>query len=442
MPILSLDDDVLFLIVSYLHGSDAINFSLCARHAYAIAISRVVAVGRVVGSARLHEMCKTLLLGPAPRARHIRVLSVRSPALADARGPRGVATHAVWLLRGLLLQARGLRELELSRFEPCLEHDHSIEEAVASLTHLTRLKLSTISNTTLSLIPHWEAARGLQELKLCFPPPHASQPSISFASLVSALPSLPNMRCLELRNVTSLSSQYPSGGTSLHPSVQSLHLIHCCAETLEVVQLFPNLGELSFLLPQISDDMGGLRDDYLGVDSEGPVWTPLHRLTLSSTDAIPCLFYRLSSVDHVQILGTLDLSLLPYHPSGDDEADEIHFAEVWALHALLRVASPVKLSATLGIDRKGLAPMQPDRLQEMCPRLRCLDLHLNMVRLSCPDVSFLKRSWLICSPRVSATSNSVVCTYLSMQYPYLSMRLSSLRLSSHSRRTMKSVPRI
>ena len=356
MPLLSLDDDALFLIVSYLHGSDAINFSLCARHAYAIVISRVAAVGRVVGSARFHEMCKALLVGPAPLARHIKVLSVGSPALADARGPHGVATHAVRLLCELLLQARGLRELELSRFEPCLEHDRSIEEAVASLTHLTHLELSTISNTTLSLIPHWEAARGLRELKLCFPPPHASPPSISLASPISALPSLPNMRCLELRNVASPSlqadDQSPSSRTLLHPAVQSLHLIHCCVAALDVVQLFPNLQELSFLLPQVRDDEGGYEDCDPGPNSEGPVWTSLHRLTLSSVHAVPCLLRRLSSVDHVQILGTLDLSLLPYHPSGDDEADEIYFGEVWALHALLRAASPVKLSATLGIDRK------------------------------------------------------------------------------------------
>ncbi|TFK82423.1 hypothetical protein K466DRAFT_556600 [Polyporus arcularius HHB13444] len=372
MNLLSLNDDVLRAIFAALHGPDALNVSLTSKRAYALAAPRIASQMKCREPEelpRLHTYLLADLPNGVPRGRFLESLFIDTgtfaediPEDADADHLFGTDFSQAHLLGDILLEARNLRDLFFERFQPCLERDPRIGDAIRSLTSLVKLRLYTIADSSLSVFDSFRSDR-LASLTLSY---HVSTDyplrnhTKTLPPLVSALSSLHHLRTVELiyfhpptglTHATSRTSPAPS-----FPSIQCLRMSDTSLPALYLVEYCPNLSTLeAFPDPTIGE-----------LDGEGPKWPPLHRLMVWDLDGALSFSKRLRTADQFQIPGPVRLS---------DSDVPIEASPEQHLLDLLRTTSPIGLymRITTSCQEK---MFWGSRLLLAAPRLRSLEINL------------------------------------------------------------------
>ncbi len=379
MTLLSLNDDVLFLVFSLLHGQDALHTCMTCKRAYYLAIPQVASSVQCWYPVRLRQLCNYYLSSDpftgAPRARYLENLTIHATTfeperhVADSQDLNsdhvddldlefvGTDFAQAHLLGDLLVAAQSIRELSLDRFHPLVRNQPKIPLALSTMNQLVHVRLAMIGDGTLDALQH---LRNPKRLTLSYHTPYddpLDEPK-TLPPLLAALASFTNLHTLKLWNFT---PPHPDDAVALPllPSVRYLRLSESSVPALDMVQLCPNLCTLVF---SVDSDEGDV------VASYGPRWRPLRRLMLASPEVAVCVVDRLSTVHLLQVSGTLWIK--DNSPPEDGDALS-QFLE------LLRVASPVGLYASMWLDVDGFSSPFWKDVQSCAPRLRSLELQLH-----------------------------------------------------------------
>lgn len=102
---LSLNDDALLAIFSFLYGKEALAVALTSRRLHDLAIPRVAASAKCCLSQDFPRFCDYMLQGPRTHARYLEVLDVRWGVVPGATNPCAGIPHE-HLLADLLATAQ------------------------------------------------------------------------------------------------------------------------------------------------------------------------------------------------------------------------------------------------------------------------------------------------------------------------------------------------
>ncbi len=386
MSLFSLNDDVLLAIFANLHGEDALNVSLTSKRAYRLAGPRIAARINCSSPAelrRLHTYLLSDLPDDTPRARSLEHLVIDTSTFEAAENDDDSSYYGddfsqAKLIGDILLQARNLRELSFERFQPCLERDPRIGDAIRSLTSLVNVRLFTISDSSLSVFDSFRSDQ-LARLTLSyyveddFPLENQTK---TLAPLISVLSSLNRLRIVKLWNfdpIASLAREVLPSMPSL-PSIRYLRLSDTSVPALDMVELCPALSTLIVSFSWEAEPMPV---------SEGPKWPPLRRLMVAELGDVLRFSTRLRTVDQLQISGLLRLWDSPgfseYGPAQQP------------LLELLRSTSPVSLF--ICVETTCQEEDLWGELSRAAPRLRSLELQLEgLVPVHVEDYSWLVRA--------------------------------------------------
>ncbi|KAM5539232.1 hypothetical protein V8D89_007105 [Ganoderma adspersum] len=377
MALLSLNDDVLLLIFSLLHGQDALHTCLTCKRAYLLAIPQLASSAQCWTPDRLRWLCDYYLSSypftGAPRVKYLESLTIHATTFEPERVASdsqestldnvddlelelvGTDFCQAHLLGDLLDGAQSIRELSLDRFHSLVRKEPRISLAIAAMNQLAHVRLAMVGDGTLDALQH---LRNPKRLTLSYHTPYddpLDEPK-TLPPLLTALAAFLNLHTLKLWNFT---PPHPDDAVALPllPSVRYLRLSQSSVPALDMVQLCPNLSTLVFSVDSEEGDV---------VASFGPRWPPLRRLMLASPEAAVCVVDRLSAVRLLQVSGTL--RIVDTREDGDAVSQ---FLE------LLRVASPIGLYASLRVETGGFsAPFWKD-VRACAPRLRSLELQLS-----------------------------------------------------------------
>ncbi|OBZ72208.1 hypothetical protein A0H81_07425 [Grifola frondosa] len=137
MSFLSLNDDVLLALVSYLSPRDALQLSLTGRAIYPIAIQQVPTAARCEDSEKLGEVHDYMLSDIPNRAHRLKELTI-----ANFKESLGCDYEQYAKLVGdLLEQAMNLKRIVIEGFAELLETDPRIGDAFIALTKLEFVKV-------------------------------------------------------------------------------------------------------------------------------------------------------------------------------------------------------------------------------------------------------------------------------------------------------------
>ncbi|KAH9906591.1 uncharacterized protein BXZ73DRAFT_110453 [Epithele typhae] len=220
ISLLSLYDDVLLAIFSFLDRDDALAISSTSRHAYSLAISRVfanVCWDRDLGvddkdaseaRALSRYMCAPEPFSQVPRIQHLRHFTLHH--FCDVDVPP---------LREILSQAFNLSTIEIHIFEFFVHQDRLLVDAIGAMHNLEQARLIDVGPETVAALPEILSSRHLTLLTLEFDEMYFESGDIDLAALVSGLSSMQSLHTLAL-----VSYIIPSGIIPLCPNTITLSL--------------------------------------------------------------------------------------------------------------------------------------------------------------------------------------------------------------------------
>ncbi|KAJ2990247.1 hypothetical protein NUW54_g8527 [Trametes sanguinea] len=213
MNLVSLPDDVLLLIFSYLRGRDALNVAITSKRLYPLALPRIAAMIMCWTPIALRRLHRYMLSGPQLRAKYLRSLSIDVFAVCkdeqtdylepDTDERYAVDVSQVQLLGDLLLRAPNLTELSLEGFHWCLCQDPRIGPALQSMGQLANLRLSTLGDSALYVLRECKANIHRLTLSYYLEGDYSlgGEPK-TLTALFSAISPFRNLRILKLWNFT------------------------------------------------------------------------------------------------------------------------------------------------------------------------------------------------------------------------------------------------
>ncbi|RPD72414.1 hypothetical protein L226DRAFT_490269 [Lentinus tigrinus ALCF2SS1-7] len=364
MNLLSLNDDVLLAIFAHLHGQDALNVSLTSKQAYWLAGPRIAS--DIICTSprelrRLHAYLLSSIRGTL-RAKFVEKFVIHIYTFAGEPDDGYYANFSqVSLLGDILLQASNIRELYLDRFHPCLEHDPRIAHAIRSLTSLDKLDLFVVADTSLSVFDPPHGLDKLSYLNLGYygaDDPVENQTK-SLPPLVSVLPSFRHLDTLAI-SFFEPAARLPRAARPSLPSIRTLDLCEVSTPALDLVDLCPNLSDLTISLSSESVER---------IVINGPKWPPLRQLKVEELDEVRWYSKRLRTVDQLQICGRIRLN--------SDTTANGAMSRKERLLELLRDTSPVGLY--MRMELSGQVEHSSGFWSDVAcaaPRLRSLELQL------------------------------------------------------------------
>ncbi|KAI0364469.1 hypothetical protein BV20DRAFT_1039388 [Pilatotrama ljubarskyi] len=388
MELLDLPDDVLLLVLSHLHGKDALNVALTSKRLADLALPRVAAVVECWKPSMLRRLHAYMLSRASAssdtplRAAYLHKLTIEVHTFSeydsessetsehtDADDQYYAADFSQACLVGdLLVHAQNLQELSLERFQPCLRKDPRIGEALGTMSRLTNLRLSTLGDGALHVLR--ACPSDIRRLTLSYyleddyPLPDEIK---TVPALLDALAPFRNLRVLKLWNFTPLISYSDDFAPPQFPSITYLRLSESSPPALDMVGLCPNVSTLIYSR-DIQDVPGA------SAPRPGPPWPPLKRLMLGEHEDAADVLGRLARVERLHISGELRL------PTHDGE-------ELARFLELLRVASPVELYLSVLVRSTPMTCWE--QIVQATPRLRVLEL-----KISIPSPSLQYDGWL------------------------------------------------
>ncbi|EIW57158.1 uncharacterized protein TRAVEDRAFT_72348 [Trametes versicolor FP-101664 SS1] len=385
MQLLDLPDDVLILIFSHLYDKHALNVALASKRLAELALPRVAAVINCWKPSMLRRLHAYMLDDQNPRAQYLQHLTVEvhtfgeydSDASDDASSVHS-DDHTYYaanfsqanLLGDLLLRAQNICELSMERFQPCLLRDPRIGTALASMTRLANIRLSTLGDGALSILGSF--ASDLRRLTLSYyddddyPLEGETQ---TLPPLLSALAPFRHLQIVKLWNFTPSISWGDDFDPPQFPSITYLRLSDCTAPALDMVELCPNLSTLIYSTDFQEFIVAPVRP------RAGRPWPPLKRLTLGEHEDIVSVVDRLSHVELLQISGELRV------PSSNDSEDITRFID------LLRVTSLRELYLSVVVPNTPMAFLHT--IPRVAPKLHVLEL-----KVSTPEPHLEYAGWL------------------------------------------------
>ncbi|OBZ65646.1 hypothetical protein A0H81_14269 [Grifola frondosa] len=227
--LLSLNDDILLLVVSYLSQPEALRFSLTAKEVYPIAIRQMPTIAGCQNAQHLTKIHAYMLSDIPNRAHRLVDLAiahhrVESPATAI-------------LVKDLLAEAVNLRKLLLEPFTSLLNLEPRVGDALAALQRLQYIWLIEIWNEhCLSTFPRMRSNPSRVQL--------TENHNWGYSTFFSCLASFTNLRTLRFADVVEFSSESepePSGSWTKVPQVQCLILSDCVVPWSNFVDSLPNV---------------------------------------------------------------------------------------------------------------------------------------------------------------------------------------------------------
>lgn len=373
--LLSLNDDALLSIFSFLYGEDALAVALTSRRLHDLAISRVSTIAVARSRRALSRLCDYMLHGPQPRARCMEDLDVWCINLDDI-SDTGIPHDR--LIADLLTAAQNLRRLALFRLPQSPGQRSRIMEAMFSMRNLVDLHLGDVDEHTLALLPMLSGP--LKHLDLWYK--RTCQSAATDAALLHALTKHARLRSLALHNfMPSEPSLYALHATCRFPSLRHLSIVTNTAEALRFVSLFPQLSLLALVLDEASVPLAPSDFDTM------PRW-PLLKDLYAHTE-LACMQHFVNRVENVVLLRTM----MP----GEVVALQVPLA------AMLRAASPVWLSLSMWAEESTLNML--GLILATLPRLRTLNLRLQRIRDIADAAS--EEQWLV-GPRAVDPKSYIV----------------------------------
>ncbi|KAI0671304.1 hypothetical protein C8Q78DRAFT_762904 [Trametes maxima] len=377
MNLLSLPDDVLHLILAYVHGTDALNVALTSKHLSGPALHQIVAVVVCEAPETLYGVHRFLSSGPPQRALSLRSLTVDvHPEEAPTQDVDGQPQPLPipHLVVDLLLQACNISHLYMGSFDSYALRETRIGAALSSLVRLRHLRLSELTDAALRILATQGSPTTVEDLTLIYDDDFYSvYQQHEFEPLLAALAPLQRLRSLVIWNFYPRTFPYNEPCSHLRfSSVTDLRMGGSSAASLELVPLLPRLSALRFCMQWRRPEPPGV---IFATPLPGrPRWASLHRLMLGEHTDGESMLERLSMVDQLQISGDLEI--------GDTESLQLsRFLD------LLSAASPVSLYLSVVLS---CTPMTFwNRVVAAAPRLRALDLK---IVLSKPTLEF--STWL------------------------------------------------
>ncbi|OJT09979.1 hypothetical protein TRAPUB_13542 [Trametes pubescens] len=385
MQLLELPDDVLILIFSNLYDRHALNLALASKRLADLALPRVAAVINCWKPSMLRRLHAYMLDDPNPRAHYLQNLTVDVHTFGEYDSDASDGTSSVHsddnvyyatsfsqanLVGDLLLRAQNICELSLERFQPCLLRDPRIGAALASMSRLANLRLSTLGDRALPILG--SCASDIRRLTLSYyvddDYPLEGETK-TLPPLLSALAPFRHLQIVKLWNFTPSVSWADDFIPPQFPSITYLRLSESTAPALDMVELCPNLSTLIFSADSQESMNAPVRP------RAGKPWTPLQRLMLGEHEDIVSVVDRLSHVELLQISGELRV------PSNTDNEGITRFVD------LLRVTSPIELYLSVVVPNTPVAFLHT--IPQVAPRLRVLELKVNV-----PEPSMDYADWL------------------------------------------------
>ncbi|KAI0749256.1 hypothetical protein C8Q80DRAFT_1119587 [Daedaleopsis nitida] len=350
MELLDLNDDVLPLIFTHLHGESALNASLTCKQIFELAIHRVVAVVSCHSFEELRRLDR-YLSGTPSRGRHIEDLTIRYQTYQGAYVIYNVATPTIgWnleeacLVVNILDKARNLRRLSLFRLHSLSQFNTRVLLSIGGLRHLRSFEVEEISVSTMPMLNITVFAE-LHTLWLQF-----RDEAMSVVTLLSRLPKLVTLTLVEYRGEYEELSKHP-----LLPSMRHLRLLFVSPYALSITQFCPNLATLAFFLARrhTLENIAPL---------PGKRLQPLQSLRVCGNKELKCIERILpATIHHLDFTEPFSGSV--GHPHPDTSAMESAF----------RRTSPI--ATTLWIT-PGLAPISLwPAVANAAPKLRVLTIH-------------------------------------------------------------------
>ena len=389
MNLLSLNDDVLIEIFSFLYGRDALHMSLASWRAHDLAISRVSSTAICSSPEDVIRMHK-YMLGPAvgksgPRARYLHMLNISYMAFNrrctqhpgashienhSAREASSLTLSTAKLVDEILIHATNLRSLSIDMLSICVKVDRRVRNALASMTRLTSLRMWLVADTILQ-----RTIQSLPKSLSCviFHCKHTSPGTITLRPFLSALSILPNLRSITLYNFESPSPVSPAT-LPLLPSVRHLRLEQCWESAMVVADRCPGLETLKVSLSRCP---------------QKPIqsarrWPSLLQLTVAGQLAGQIVHRGgVSSVRALELGDVFPVSSIPLLPDIVPSECQSTFEHVYDALSLIFCTRPSALRVTIRVSKTGfngsLGISRPTILEDIAavaPQLRALDLVL------------------------------------------------------------------
>ncbi|GBE87719.1 hypothetical protein BKA93DRAFT_584407 [Sparassis latifolia] len=251
LNLLSLNRDVLYIVLSYLNASSALTLSMVSREAYDISLARSLSSVYITQSQdQLRAFCMAMLMNGGVRLPFLRELTIISSAFGVARHIE--FTHTVDFsassqLVDLLEGARRLRRLSISCFEALITHEPRIAAALQALPDLVDVSLHNCGELSLTHLPQMcSQLRRLTFTQLF---------NKKTPALFERLGALQNLDCLELAHLDiqtdkawpptdSGMAERKKGQIAQIPSLRTLSVHGTKARMSSFVNAFPNLHTL------------------------------------------------------------------------------------------------------------------------------------------------------------------------------------------------------
>ncbi|KAH9921214.1 uncharacterized protein BXZ73DRAFT_104502 [Epithele typhae] len=268
--LLSLNEDVLFLIFSLLKAPEALAVACCSKAAYRLAISQVFFDIHAKGSSppiedqpRLAKVCSLLLscepVSQVPRVHYLRRFTLD----CEPSWPQDFAP----LFTDFLFKAVNLQFLLISYVEEFIRGDSRLGEAIGALSRLEELALHGMEAVATASLPVMLLGQKLTDLHLEF-----GQDDLDLDFVIRTLASLPLLDVLHLFLPESF-SQFESTSKDLKlPQVHRLHLSCPPSAYCAVTARFSALVALDA-------DLYFWRDGPVTGPAAGSGWPALQKLT-------------------------------------------------------------------------------------------------------------------------------------------------------------------
>ncbi len=302
-----LNDDVLLLIFSYIHGEDALNVALASKRFYGLAIPAVSRQASCWEFGMVRRLCDYMLtpLDSQPRARYLRVLVILPAAFFQVKKKgRRAGTLSLYgaqsLVTDVLEEANGLRVLRWTAdFRDLFRSDPGrLTDAIKSWKHLSVLELNVVDDEIISALRSVTALRvlTLQDKKV-----EIGQEHLGLPALLKTLSQLIFLRTLSLNRFpgpgTPFGTTEESRAIPRFPSIADLSLYACSKNYFLLAQLCPNLSRLATTHPIDSPPSRTI----LPPASLRPRWPALQTLAISTRDLSLCGLYLLNTVRELQL---------------------------------------------------------------------------------------------------------------------------------------------
>lgn len=337
MNLLSLNEDVLFIILSLMHPQDALRLAMTCRFAHCIAMSRHLSevslrTGYDRGNNRLSTFCSFMLADVQHRIPYMRVLHLKHfPDWLDRRDH--ISADYMLSLTEVLQHATNLKEIHLQDIDDLLEKFPSFVDALAALPRLDVIHL---------VEPHRPAFQLLSRMTSC---PHELRIKGSdraqlgdrqaFEAAVSSQIFSQSLRIVDLKLCGDLIDKLDVDNT-YRSLVHVLKINDPVVHLPTLVRIFPNLHSLQF--------SGTVS---YGRTPPSATWPNLDHLVIDGRQDFPCCLVR-----RLEITYLLSRALIP------------------KILPMLQRMSPVVLS--LPIFDSGFAELS--QLANAVPTLRYLQL--------------------------------------------------------------------